>query len=102
MFLDEFRSNEMGRKEADSNLAMTCNALYKSAVTVNCYLTCTQAITLAQHLLFKAQAILDNGLEDAAVHLWNTSGERLHVGMTKARKGPRRKQSRTKKRDAAG
>ena len=50
---------------------MACNALYKNANNFNCYLTPPQAIALAQHLVQKAQLILDENLADAAVQLWN-------------------------------
>jgi len=75
-----------------SNDTIVCNALFKTQDSVNCYLTPTQAMALAQHLLQKAQLILNEHLEDAVVQLWNTGkeNEQLHCGLIEARKGPRK------------
>ena len=75
------------------NPSVTCNALYKTARNINCYLTPSQAIQLAQHLLGEAQCLLDNDVTDGTVQLWNQgeASEKLHCGLIEARKGPRRK-----------
>lgn len=75
------------------NPAVTCNALYKTAQNVNCYLTPSQAIQLARHLLQEAQCLLENDVTDGAVQVWNQGemNERLYCGLIAARKGPRRK-----------
>jgi hypothetical protein len=72
---------------------VSCNALSKTKSSINCNLTPSQAITLARHLLQKAQVILDERLDDAVVQLWivGRNNERLSCGLTKRRKGPRRR-----------
>ena len=75
------------------NPQVECNALYKTGNNFNGYLKASQAIEFAQHLLLKAQLILDHQAEDdKVVHVWNVGkdNEKLHVGLNEARKGRRR------------
>lgn len=90
--LSDFLAQADADHPARSNPVVACNALYKNATSFNCYLTPVEAITLAQHLTQKAQLILDEGLVDAAIQLWNkgAASERLYCGLIKARKGPRK------------
>jgi hypothetical protein len=76
----------------DKNPSVQCNALSKTAKSVNCNLTPSQAEELAAYLLEKAKVIVENHIEDAAVQVWNVGvdSERLSIGLIKARKGPRR------------
>ena len=92
MQLSEFLTQSGNSHTAEGNPVVACNALYKNADNFNCYLTPTQAITLAQNLLQKAQIILDEGLEDTAVQMWNkgAANEKLYCGLVTARKGPRK------------
>jgi len=48
---------------------------------------------LSRNLLLKAQLILDEHLEDAAVQMWNPgqASEKVRCGLIKVRKGGRRK-----------
>jgi hypothetical protein len=71
MHLSEFLSQTDNAHQAQGNPSVACNALYKNADNFNCYLTPAQAMAFAQHLLQKAQLILDEGLEDTAVQVWN-------------------------------
>lgn len=93
MQLTEYLADESNAHSRQGNPHVKCNALYKTRQNVNCLLTATQAIEFAQPLLQKAQLILDDQLEDAVVHVWNQGeqNEKLYVGVTAARKGPRRK-----------
>ena len=93
----ERRAQLQRQAELKANPVVVPNALYKAEGSFNCYLTPGQAIALARNLLAKAQLILDEGLEDAAVQLWNKgeSNERLYCGLIEARKGPRRTPKRT-------
>lgn len=93
MLLAEFLSEESNPHSKHGNPHVNCNALYKTRTNINCYLTASQAIEHARHLLEKAQLLLDNDVEDGVVHVWNQgeSSERLNVGLNQARKGPRRK-----------
>jgi hypothetical protein len=77
--------------------------VYKTAENINVYLTPCEAIQLARNLLMKAQLILDEGITDAAVQIWNqgSDNETLRVGLIKARKGPRRSRRRRAVADAA-
>lgn len=96
MLLEEFMADKENAHKQQGNPGVTCNTLYKSESSFNCYLTPVQAIALARNLLQKAQLILDEGIEDAAVHLWNTGkGEKLSCGLNKARKNSRRRKTRT-------
>jgi hypothetical protein len=72
-----------------------CNALYKTKENVNCYLTPSQAMEFARHLLEKAQLNLDYKISDAVVQVWNQGedNEKLYFGLIEGRKGPRRKKS---------
>jgi hypothetical protein len=49
-------------------------------------------MSLARNLLQKAQLILDEELEDAAVHVWNQGkdNEKLYCGLNQSRKGLRK------------
>lgn len=100
MELSEFLADKSNQHSKDGNPSVTCNALYKTKDNLNCYLKPSQAITLARHLLAKAQVILDNNIEEAVVQLWNQgeSNETLYLGLTKARKGKRRKKAEPKAR----
>ena len=93
MKLSEFVAPKDNPHKQQGNPHVKCNALYKTRNNVNCLLTPSQAMKLAQHLLQKAQLIVDHDIEDAAVHLWNQgeSSERFNVGLNTARKGGRRK-----------
>lgn len=93
MKLSEFLADADNPHSEQGNPSVKCNALYKKSKSFNCYLTATQAIQHAQHLLQKAQLILDHGLEDAVVQVWNSgvNSEILSCGLTERRKGPRRK-----------
>lgn len=93
MQLAEFLSHADNPHSQAGNLGVVCNALYKTKQNLNCYLTPTQAISLARHLLEKAQLLIDNEVEDAVIQIWNQGehNEKLHLGLTKARKGPRKK-----------
>jgi hypothetical protein len=93
MLLAEFLADPENEHKTQGNPKVRSNALHKTGQSFNCYLTASQAIEHARNLLQKAQLILDHDLEDAVVHVWNTSGEKLYVGMTHARKGTRRKKS---------
>jgi hypothetical protein len=91
--LSEFLSDADNPHSQAGNPGVACNALYKTKQNLNCYLTPTQAISLARHLLEKAQLLIDNEVEDAAVQLWNQGeqNEKLYLGLVNARKGPRKK-----------
>ena len=93
MKLSDFLAQEGNAESAEGNPGVTCNALSKTEKSFNCNLTALQAVTLARHLLGKAQIIMDAGLDDAAVQLYNIGldSERLSLGLTTARVGPRRK-----------
>ena len=93
MTLSDFLANKDNAHAQQGNPSVSSNALYKPAENFNCYLTASQAVELARHLLQKAQLILDHDLEDAVVHLWNIgpANEKLHLGLNQARKGERRK-----------
>lgn len=103
MHLDDYLAREGDADPARRNPGVTCNALSKTKTSFNCNLTPSQAITLARHLLHKAQVILDESLEDAVVQLWNVGpdSERLSCGLTRVRKGARRKKKSVAP-DAAG
>ncbi|WP_144059883.1 hypothetical protein [Rhodopirellula sallentina] len=90
--LEQFQADEENDHKLQGNPKVQLNALYKTRDNINAQLTATQAIQLAQHLLQKAQIIIDNELSDATVHLWNqgSENETFYCGLTKARKGPRR------------
>jgi hypothetical protein len=90
-FLARVESDDFQRK----NPNVRCNALYKNTRNLNCYLTASEAVQAARCLLEKAQLIFDNGIEDAAVQVWNKGegNERLYFGLTQARKGGRRRKS---------
>ena len=76
----------------DKNPSVQCNALSKTAKSINCNLTPAQAKELAAYLLEKAKLVVENDIEDAAIQIWNVGvdNERLSVGLIEARKGPRR------------
>ncbi len=95
MKLSVYRANPDNRHKREGNPSVKCNAVYKKAGSLNCYLKTIQAIQLARNLLQKAQLILDEGLDDAVVQLWNAgpTSETLSCGIEKERKGGRRKRS---------
>jgi hypothetical protein len=96
MRLADFLDNTDDAEAVKRNPVVLTNALYKAKDSFNCYLTASQAISLARHLLEKAQLIVDAGLEDAAVQVWNQGedSERLYCGLIQARKGPRKSRKR--------
>jgi hypothetical protein len=93
MLLSDYLDSEDNAHSEQGNPCVRCNALYKTKQNVNCYLTADQAMEFAQHLLDKAQLIMDNGIKDAVVQVWNQGehNEKRYFGLTTARKGPRRK-----------
>ena len=95
MQLSEFLAQEGNDHSVQGNPGVECNALYKTKQNLNCYLTPSQAMEFARHLLEKSQLILDNGIEDTVIQVWNQgeANEKVYFGLTKARKGPRRKKS---------
>lgn len=105
MKLSEYLAQVGNQHTQQGNPHIKCDALYKTAKSLNCHLTPTQAIEFARCLLQKAQLILENNIEDANVQVW-TAGEHkksLYFGLTVAskaqqhkkashrKKGPRRK-----------
>ncbi|HJT77458.1 MAG TPA: hypothetical protein VJ739_09680 [Gemmataceae bacterium] len=92
MQLSEYLAQPGNSHAEQGNPHVECNALYKRRENFNCYLTASQAIECARHLLEKAQLILDNGIDDAVVQVWNKGehNEKLYFGLTEARKGRRR------------
>jgi hypothetical protein len=99
--LSEYLDHKGNAHSEKGNPHVKCNAMYKTRSNFNCYLTPSQAIEHARHLLEKAQLILDNDITDAVVQVWNQGAntETLYFGLTQARKGPRRKKlpSKTKR-----
>lgn len=91
--LSDFLAQVPSGHEAKANPSVTCNALYKNSNNFNCYLTPSQAISLALRLVQRAQLIREENLVDTAVQLWNQGAvnERLSLGLVNARKGPRKK-----------
>jgi hypothetical protein len=104
MLLSDFLTDKGNAHKKQGNPVVACNALYRATENFNCYLTAPQAIALARNLLQKAQLILDEGLEDAAVHMWNkgAQNEKLYCGLNHARKGPRRNSKKSKPASIAG
>jgi hypothetical protein len=92
MLLSDYLDDTEDTHKKQGNPVVACNALYKTEENFNCYLTPGQAIALSRNLLQKAQLILDEKLEDAVVHLWNTGkdNEKLRCGLNHARKGVRK------------
>ena len=92
MLLADFLAQPDNSHSMQGNPVVECNALYKTNENLNCYLTASQAVTLARNLLQKAQLILDENLENAVVHVWNMGkeNEKLYCGLNKGRQGPRR------------
>lgn len=95
MKLSDFLAQEGNLHAQQGNPSVKCNALGKTAKSFNCYLKPVQAIELARHLLLKAQLILDAGIEDGVVHVWNVGeqNESLSFGLNQARKRSRRKKA---------
>jgi len=93
MRLDEYLDQEDNLHDRQGNPSVRCNSLGKTRNSFNCYLKPAQAIEFARHLLLKAQLILDEGIEDAVVHVWNVGADKetISFGLTHARKGRRRK-----------
>jgi hypothetical protein len=91
MKLADFLAQDGNAESAQGNPGVTCNALSKTEKSFNCNLTVAQAVALARHLLGKAQIIMDHGLDDAVVQLYNIGldSERLSCGPTRGRLGPR-------------
>jgi hypothetical protein len=96
MLISDFLADKENPHKKQGNPSVKCNALYKKAENLNCLLTPAQAIALARNLLQKAQLILDEQLQDAAIHVWNTGkdNEKLFCGLNKVRKGPRKRKLR--------
>jgi hypothetical protein len=91
MRLSDYLASPNNTHKRQGNPAVTANALYKTENSFNCYLTANQAINLAQNLLMKARLLLDGGISDGAVQIWNEGeSEVVRCGLTKARQGPRR------------
>jgi hypothetical protein len=86
MLLHEFKADKDNEHRQQGNPKVLCNAVYKTEDSFNCYLTPSQAITLARHLLMKAQLLLDREIEDGAVQVWNTGpGNRvIRCGLVEA------------------
>jgi hypothetical protein len=91
--LSEYLAQEGNQHRREGQLPVACNAMYKTAENLNCYLTASQAIEHARAMLAKAQLILDNDIEDAVVHVWSRgkNKEKLYHGLNQARKGPPRR-----------
>jgi hypothetical protein len=81
------------RHDEEGNPGVKCNAQYKKDKSWNCLLKPNEAIQLARNLLQKAQLLLEEGVDDYAVHVWSAGpgNETLSCGLNVARKGPRRK-----------
>ena len=75
MLLSQFLSDPNNPHKRDGNPCIKCNTVYKKDGSFNCYFTPTQAMEFARHILAKAQLILDNGIDDAGVHLWSMCAE---------------------------
>ncbi len=75
MKLSDYLADSNNAHKQQGNPTVEANALYKTEDNLNCYLTTTQAMNLAQNLLMKAQLIIEAGIDDAVVHLWNPSLE---------------------------
>ena len=67
MKLSDFLADPNSPHRDQGNPSVKCNVLSKTATALDCYLTPSQAMQLAQSLLRKVQLILDAKLEDAAV-----------------------------------
>ena len=98
MKLSTFLANQPPESPVRKNPKIQCNAIYKTGKSFNCYLTSSQAIEHACHLLQKAQAIIDNDI-DAVVQVWNKGerNEKLYCGLIQPRKGPRRSNAKKEK-----
>jgi hypothetical protein len=55
------------------NPQVKCNNVEMYSKYLSCHLCPSEAIELARNLLDKARLIIDEDLEDAAVHLWSDS-----------------------------
>ena len=95
MKLSDYLAVTNSAHKQQGNPAVEVNALYKTRENINCYLTATQAMNLAENLLMKARLIQEEGIDDAIVHLWNqgANNETLYCGLNQARQGPRRKKT---------
>lgn len=91
MKLADYEALKTNRDKKEGDAKVTCNAVYKTSNNVNVKLTPPQAIELAKGLLMKAQTIIEDGIDDAAVHVWNQGKdvETLYIGIGKPRKGAR-------------
>ena len=94
-YLDELKT----QNKRDDNPTVKCNRLYKTEKGINCYLTPSEAVQFARHLLAKAQIIMDHQIEGCAVQVWNAGvkNEKLSFGLDVARKGGRRAAKRPQK-----
>jgi hypothetical protein len=79
------------------NPQVKCSAVEVSSKYLSCHLSPSEAIALARNLLDKAKLIIDEDLEDAAVHLWSdvvqTPNTLLCGTMPVARKGRKHKRA---------
>jgi NAD-dependent DNA ligase len=74
--------------------AVEVSAVCKTSESFDCYLSVTQAMRLAQHLLMKAELIQEEGRADSVVHLSNPGpeNERLYCRLHDAREGFQREE----------
>jgi hypothetical protein len=67
----EFNAKSPDDAEWRLNPKVKCNAVEMNSKYLSCHLYPSEAIELARNLLEKAKLIIDEGVEDAAVHLWS-------------------------------
>ena len=97
MKLFDYKATPDNADKRQGNPTVKANALYKTENSFNCYLTVSQAMNLAENILMKARLILDEGISDAAVQLWNAgNSEAISCGLIEARQGPRRSSPQSK------
>ena len=87
--IDEFVADPDCPHTTDGQMGVDANAVYlpKSKNIVNIYLTPEQALRAARNLLHKAEMLISNNVQNAAVQLWvkprkDNSG-RLEFGLIK-------------------
>lgn len=87
--IDEYLSTPDCQHSIDGQMGVNANAVYlpKSKNIINIYLTPEQALRAARNLLHKAEMLIANNVQDAAVQLWvqprkDKSG-RLDFGIVK-------------------
>jgi hypothetical protein len=80
----DYNADPNSLDKQQGNPSVSCNAIYKTETSFNCYLTPSDAIEFARNLLQKAQLILDEGIDDAVVHVWNSGkNKKLSCGTNK-------------------